>query len=121
MVKVVSCGVKLFADDTLMYITVDNPELTTVELNRNMDKLNQWAQQWLVNFNATKTKTMNISFKKESILDNYPVIFGNEVLNTVSHHRHLGIIIDEKLNWSAHIDTTLESVGKLCDVFIKLK
>ena len=72
-------------------------------------------------FNATKTKTMNISFKKESILDNYPVIFGNEVLNTVSHHRHLGIIIDEKLNWSAHIDTTLESVGKLCDVFIKLK
>ena len=39
MVKVVSCGVKLFADDTLMYITVDNPELTTVELNRNMDKI----------------------------------------------------------------------------------
>ena len=78
-----------------------------------MDKLNQWAQQWLVNFSATKTKTMNISFKKESILDNYPVIFGNEVLNTVSYHRHLGIIIDEKLNWSAHIDTTLESVGKL--------
>ena len=48
-------------------------------------------------------------------------MIGNEVLNTVSHHRHLGIIIDEKLNWSAHIDTTLESVGKLCDVFIKLK
>ena len=39
MVKEVSCGVKLFADDTLMYITVDNPELTTVELNRNMDKI----------------------------------------------------------------------------------
>ena len=84
MVKEVSCGVKLFADDTLLYInTVDNPELTTVELNRNMDKLNQWAQQRLVNFNATETKTMNISFKKEfDILDNYPVIFGNEVLNT---------------------------------------
>ena len=47
-----------------MYITVDNPELTTVVLNRNMDKLNQWAQQWLVNFNATKTKTINLSFKK---------------------------------------------------------
>ena len=55
MVKEVSCGAKLFADDTLMYITVDNPELTTEELNRNMEKLNQWAQQWLVNFNATKT------------------------------------------------------------------
>ena len=39
----------------------------------------------------------------------------------MSHHRHLGIIIDEKLNWSVHIDTILESVGKLCDVFIKLK
>ena len=39
----------------------------------------------------------------------------------MSHHRHLGIIINEKLNWSAHIDTTLESLGKLCDVFIKLK
>ena len=39
----------------------------------------------------------------------------------MSHHRHLGIIIDEKLNWSVYIDTILESVGKLCDVFIKLK
>ena len=121
MVKKVSCGVKLFADDTLMYITMDNPELTTVDLNRNMDKLNQCAQQWLVNFNATKTKTMNISFKNESILDNYPVIFGNEVLNTVSHHRHLGMIINESLIGSHIFDTTLESVGKLCDVFIKLK
>ena len=39
----------------------------------------------------------------------------------MSHHRHLGIIIDEKLNWSVHTDTILETVGKLCDVFIKLK
>ena len=39
----------------------------------------------------------------------------------MSHHRHLGTIIDEKLNWSVHVDTILESVGKLFDVFIKLK
>ena len=39
----------------------------------------------------------------------------------VSHHRHLGIIIDEKLNWSVYVDNILGSVGKLCDVFIKLK
>ena len=39
MVKEVSCGVKLFADDTLMYITVDNPELTTVELNRKYGQI----------------------------------------------------------------------------------
>ena len=63
MVKEVSFGVKLFADDTLIYITVDNRELLTVELNKNMDKLNNWAKQWLVNFNATKTKAMNISCK----------------------------------------------------------
>ena len=56
MVKEVSCGVKLFADDTLIYTTVDNPELSTLELNKNMDKLDKWAKRWLVNFNATKTK-----------------------------------------------------------------
>ena len=62
MVKEVSVGVKLFADDILIYTTVDNPELSTLELNKCMDRLDKWAKRWLVNFNATKTKAMNISF-----------------------------------------------------------
>ena len=120
IVKEVSCGLKLFADDTLLYITVNNPELSAVELNKNMDKLNNWARQELVNLNATKTKSMNI-FKKESSLYNYPVISGNEILNTVSHYKHFGIIIGEKLNCSVYVYNILESVGKLCNVFVKLK
>ena len=64
---------------------------------------------------------MNLSIKRESVLDNYPVIFNNEILDTVSNHKHLGIVTNEKTkliklyNWYSRI------CRELSDVFIKLK
>jgi len=121
MVDNITCPLKLFADDTLLYVTADDSQAATSDLNRNLEKLQEWSNQWLVNFNANKTKTMILSKKQQSDLSSFPVVFNTVHLDTVANHRHLGVIMNAKLQWTPHIDIVLDSVTKLCDVFKKLK
>jgi hypothetical protein len=39
-----------------LHITVDNPETAAAQLNDDLNSIKAWADQWLVNFNPTKTK-----------------------------------------------------------------
>ena len=42
--------IKLFADDTTVYVTVDNPNTAAEQLNYDLDHMTRWAKQWLINF-----------------------------------------------------------------------
>jgi hypothetical protein len=54
-------GIKLFADDTSLYLIIDNPQTTADILNRDLYKIHTWSTNWLVSFNPQKTETMTIS------------------------------------------------------------
>jgi hypothetical protein len=40
--------IKLFADDTSLYLIIDNPQTTADILNRDLDKIHTWSTNWLV-------------------------------------------------------------------------
>ena len=48
----------LFADDTSLFIVVDNPMTAAVYLNFDLNVISQWAASWLVLFNPTKTESL---------------------------------------------------------------
>ena len=54
----VNCPIKLFADDTSIYAIVDNPLITSLSLNSDLQKVQNWSNRWLVNFNPKKTESM---------------------------------------------------------------
>jgi hypothetical protein len=56
--------IKLFADDTSLYLIVDDPNETADSLNDDLTKIHDWATKWLA-FNAQKTETMTISRKMD--------------------------------------------------------
>ena len=118
IVDVVSCGIKLFADDTVLYVTVDDVEQATEELNQNLQHLNEWADQWLVNSNPHKTKAMNITNKRNSKLNDYPLQFDKQPLEQLENHKHLGVVINNKLKWTKHIDDILFCVSKMLLMFL---
>ena len=41
--NVVTCNLKLFADDTCLYVTVDNPNSSSAVLNNNLENVKLWA------------------------------------------------------------------------------
>ena len=53
--------IKLFADDTSLYLIIDDPNETADSLNNDLTTIHDWATKWLVTFNAQKTETMTIS------------------------------------------------------------
>ena len=50
----INATIRLFADDTCLYIIVDNPHNTARQLNTDLQMIHQWATQWLVTFNPNK-------------------------------------------------------------------
>ena len=66
--EVRSSEIRLFADDTILYILVDNPVAGAAALNDDLRRISSWATRWLVRFSAPKTKCMYISKKKKQTL-----------------------------------------------------
>ena len=99
IVEGLNCEIKLFADDTTIYITYNNHKIAENILNENLAKINDWAQQWLVSFSPSKTKAMSLSFKTAQ---SGPITFNNVVLEEVKEHKHLGLTFASDLSWSTH-------------------
>ena len=59
----IKASIKLFADDTSLYVTVDTPQNAADIINRDLEKIHQWSVSWLVKFNPQKTETSVISRK----------------------------------------------------------
>ena len=109
---------KLFADDTSIYVDFEDAEPATIQLNQDLKAIKEWANQWLVNFSAPKTKLLTCSYKKKDYPD---VIFNNSVLETVDSHKHLGLVLSSNLQWGNHIDMILSSVAPMSDILKRLK
>ena len=71
-----------FADDTSLYKTIEDPYLCNTILNEDLNKINTWASEWLVTFNAGKTVAMTFSHKRhpQPIL---PFYFNNVKIDEV--------------------------------------
>ena len=121
LADVVNCNIKLFADDTCLYVTVDNKQQiqnVTDSLNQDLDNVSSWANQWLVTFNASKTKSMLLTNKNIKHPD---LVFNGTILENVTCHKHLGLNISSNLKWTSHIDKMLQSVSRMLDVSMKLQ
>ena len=61
MVKNIGSNIHLFADNTSLFIIVDNPTATVLSLNSDLEKLSCWAVIWFVTFNPSKKESFNFS------------------------------------------------------------
>ena len=113
-----SIHIKLFADDTSLSIEVDDPVQGAEVLNRDLEKVKDWVNQWLVNFSVEKTKLMTCSFCS---INHPDIVFDGMALSETSTHKHLGLTFNSDLSWSSHIKSVLDSVSPMSDVLKKLK
>ena len=113
-----SCNIKLFADDTTLYITYNDEHLAHQVINENLEKVSDWARKWLVSFSPSKTKAMTISFKKRNP---EPLQFDHKNLDDVSEHKHLGLTLSSNLTWSSHINNIISEATRMSDVLKRLK
>ena len=64
IVNDIESDINLFADDTSLIKTVENPIVTSEVLQSDIEKTQLWADKWLVKFNPSKSESLIISRKR---------------------------------------------------------
>ena len=100
-----SCHVDFFADDATAHTSDQNIEIINAELQSDFSIAVSWSKQNKLPINYDKTTYMVLGAKKR-VQDEYQLELSadNHAINKVTKQRLLGIIIDDHLSWTAHID-----------------
>ena len=93
------------------------------ELNNGMAKINNWAFQWKMNFNAYLSKQVQevIFSQKWKKISHPPLLFNNiQVLQSFSQ-KHLGIILAEQLTFFENLKILTSKINKTIGLLRKLQ
>ena len=120
IVNNIHSNIKLFADDTSLYLIVDEPIDLARQLNSDLDSSHQWAERWLVKFNPAKSEYLLIS-RKLNRPRQPSLIMNNVFINEVSSHKHLGIFLSNDGTWHEHIHYITSKAWTRLNIMRKLK
>ena len=114
IVNDIGSNIRLFADDTSLYIIVDNPQTSSETLNADLEKVSALAKTWLVSFNPLKTESL-INTRKIHKPTHPPIFMQNQQIQEVTSHKHLGLNVMRKLKFK--LDR--KSLGIIYTAFIR--
>ena len=69
--------VKLFADDTSLFSTVCEPNISASQLDSDLKKISHWAYKWKMNFNPDLSKQAQVIFSRKTVKVSHPSITFN--------------------------------------------
>ena len=101
--------VRLFADDTIVYLTITNKD-DCQNLQEDLKRLEVWKKEWLMEFHPAKCHVLGISRKKNTAT--FPYSLHGQVLTEVKSAKHLGVTISNDMTWNNHIDSTAAKANK---------
>lgn len=110
-----NCNIRLFADDTMLYIEGSNVNNMMEEINSDLANVHRWLCDNGLKINTNKCKYMLLQNRSTNInnIRNCIVING-ENLTYVEKFKYLGVIIDHRLNFFEHADEIIKKISKKC-------
>ena len=100
-----NCCVLLYADDIALLSE------TSEELQAMINTVHDWCTKWRLKVNSNKSQVMH--FRPQSITKTtYDFKFGGVSLSVVPHYKHLGVILDEHLQFCTNARTLAAAGGR---------
>ena len=105
---------KLFADDTSLFSVVQDITLSAKNSNDDLKKINKWTFHWKMSFKPDPNKqAQEVIFSRKLNKPNHPSLnFNNTVVIQSTNHKHLGMILDTKLDFKEHLKYKLSKISK---------
>ena len=90
--------VKLFADVTFLFSVLHNHNASAEVLNRDLQKISEWAHKWKMSFN------LDVNKQAQEVKSVHPdLVFNNMPVHQTHCQKHFGVYLDMKLNFILHI------------------
>ena len=104
---------KIFADETSRFSHVLNKDTSQDELNYDLQKVNDWAFRWKMQFNPDPKKQAQevIFFKKTESNNSLALTFNRTEVRTYQSQKHLGLTLDDRLNFTEHINSKINLIN----------
>ena len=102
--------VRLFADDVLFYGTICCDE-ERADLQDDLYRLEDWEQKWKMELNPSKCKITCFTTRRVPPKREY--VFCGEILEEVESFPYLGVMLDNKMRWSPHIEIITSRANKV--------
>lgn len=109
------CSITMYADDTTLYVHSTSLRDIQCKLQDDMNSLKEWLDVNKLKLNTDKTKFMLIGTPQKlsnisSAEENVKIKFNGAVIEQCNNIKCLGVIIDENLSWSHHVDYVCKKV-----------
>ena len=111
---------KLFADDTNLFLHNSDPTKLFAMANSSMSCLSEWFLANRLSLNLTKT-CYSIFGPNHKITTGLKLYINNEEIQNTECCKYLGIFIDSELKWRNHINHIYSKLIKFVSIFIKLE
>lgn len=92
--------VATFADDTAILATHKEYSAATTLLQAAVDKISVWANKWKIGLNETKTVRIDFALRPHGF---EPTYIAGKPVPCASTVKYLGLHLDTRLNWRAHV------------------
>ena len=108
-----NCQPRMYADDTHLTYAGDFVDNLQLDLNLDLENVRNWLRENKLTLNTTKTEFMLIGSRQRlSTLTDSPTITINDNQGSqATSAKSLGVTIDNKLDWSSHIDKLTKKVA----------
>ena len=109
---------KIFAYNRSLFSHVLDKDTSQDELNYDLQKVSDWAFQWKMQFNPDpKKQAQEVIFSKKAESNkSLPLTFSKTEVRTCQSQKHLGFILDERLNFTENIDSKISKCNKLMGI-----
>ena len=113
-------SIRLFANDTSLYIVVDNTLVVAETLNADWEKILRWTATWLVTFSPNK-KVALLLYRKVSQLLHPPLFMENTSIIRVEVHQHIYLYLSNDYSWHQHINYIKEKAWARINIMRRIK
>ena len=112
----------MFADDATLDCSTNDVNILSKSLQTSLDDISQWCHENYMVPSATKTECMLIATRQWHQLHqpSLSLTLNSQPLRQVSEHRLLGVVIDDQLEWHAHLDKVCKTVSRNLFLLSKL-
>ena len=101
-----------FADDVSIYASYPTEDFIQAQtsLQKDLDAIYKYGQEWAITFNTNKTKQQTFSLKQKFTLPT--LAFGNDKIPHCDNHTHLGMTFSKDLRFHQHVNEICKKVQK---------